>query len=342
VTQRAVATDDGASAFANASHVVLAVAAAGLVAISGRHRPGRLLRRATKGSTEKATSPGLLSRLVTKIRMATGGRRKELEQDLLEAQELTTQAETRAETLQTLLEAELKEERDIRDELQKQIASLQEAYSTISDNLELEVEESQARVNSVMKAVDEGTAQLRASKIEERALLKRLEEAEKIERRMEEDQKKLIEQVSLASAKEKTLGFVIQQRENELSESAAENESLRANLLEAVTQQEKMTSYSKSQDAKYRTQLKELQSRDEQLQWRLVSLQRQESKEEALSIELTRSHARNKYLDAELQAAEQQLEALLKEKSTKGAAKGNRAGKGKGKGARSRPKAAPN
>jgi len=236
--------------------------------------------------------------------MVFSGWRRKMEQDLLEAQELTAQAETRAQTLQTKLEAELEEERHIRDELQKQIASLQEAYSTISDKAELEVE-------VLVKMYDEATAQLEASKKEAQVLLKRLEEAAKIERGMVEDQKKLIQQVSLASEKEKTLELVLQQKDNELSE---------------------MSAFAKAQDAESRKKLKELHAREEELHRRLMSLQEQESKEEALSIELTQAHANNQHLDANLQAVEQELEALLKEKSINGAGKGNSAGKGKGKG----------
>jgi len=343
-------TGDGAAAAAcvATSRVVLAAAVASLVATSARRSPGnarrgsRLQGRQGKGSGEKTVLPGFvskaisasrpyiskvtnttrtnISKVITEIRMATGGRRKELEANLLEAQKLTALAEERAQTLETTLEAELKEERQIKDELTKQIENLQSAYTTIADKLELQEVETTARYDSVSKMLEEATKNLAESREEEAALLERLEKAEEIEKKMEEEQKKLIQQLD--------------QSEKELAWSVQEKESMREQLAEEVASRIQIEAFAEAKDAEYQIKFKELQAQNDELTSRLSALQEKEDRPD--SDELTQAHADNKLLEEQLQAAERRLEELLKKKkektSSKGAGKGDKKGVGKGAG----------
>lgn len=256
---------------------------------------------------EQSATPGRLSNFLARFR---SGNRQQLERELVEARSWILQAEQRAELLQSQLGAKLQEEEQLNREFDKQIASLKEAYGELSDRLEQQETEA-------AQELEKAALQLSASKFEEEAMLKRLQHAEKTEKQLETEQKKLLEQLNLARGKELSLQVALKQRESELAKAGAQRVQLRAS--EADAQQ----------------QLRDVKSQLQQLTVRFDDLKDRESREEALSDQLAQAHAGNKLLDEKLQEAERKLEKLLKERrplSSKGAGKGRGKSKGKGKG----------
>jgi len=125
-----------------------------------------------------------------------------LEAELARANKLMTETVERADNLQTSMEKELNEERNIKKELEQRISELHKAFETLSDDMEFEQTQRADKLQNMTECLNQANMQLRLTRERETELVGRLSKAEQDEARIAKELEALIQQLAEANEQE--------------------------------------------------------------------------------------------------------------------------------------------
>eukprot|EP00445_Apocalathium_hangoei_P078141 CAMPEP_0204191994 /NCGR_PEP_ID=MMETSP0361-20130328/60508_1 /ASSEMBLY_ACC=CAM_ASM_000343 /TAXON_ID=268821 /ORGANISM="Scrippsiella Hangoei, Strain SHTV-5" /LENGTH=169 /DNA_ID=CAMNT_0051153017 /DNA_START=36 /DNA_END=542 /DNA_ORIENTATION=- len=118
--------------------------------------------------------------------------------EIVQVNKLMAEATKRADNLQTSMEKELKEVRNIMKEIQQHISELQKACESLSEHMELEQTQSAEKLQDVKECVNQANMQLRPTREKETELVGRSSKAELDEARKAKKLEALIQQLAEA------------------------------------------------------------------------------------------------------------------------------------------------